>query len=200
MTIQELMLKRFATKKFDPTKNVSDDDLNYILACARLSCSSANTQPWRITVVTNPDVRAKLRAASYGQAQITEASHLLVISTMKDPMVRIQKTADLIATQSGEDSAQSYKKMVMGWLRPTEEANLQWLSRQVYLALQAMILAAIERGIDSCPMEGFDPIAYAEILGQTDAQPTCLLPIGYATQPGFPKTRVPLEDIVTYVR
>ena len=78
MTIHELLLKRFATKKFDPTKKVSDEDLQYVLEAARLSCSSSNTQPWHITVITNPELRAELRPVSYGQAQVTDASHLLV--------------------------------------------------------------------------------------------------------------------------
>lgn len=196
MTIHELLTKRFATKAFDSTKNVSQEDLTYILEAARLSASSGNTQPWKIIVVTNPDLRGKLREAGYGQAQITDASHLLVIATMKDPMVRVNKTTELIAAAAGPQSAENYATMIKGWIRPTEEQNITWLSRQTYLALQAMILAAAEKGIDSCPMEGFNPQAFNEILGLTDCVATTLLPIGYATQPGLPKIRVPLTDIV----
>jgi nitroreductase len=198
MTIHELLLRRFATKKFDPTKKVSDDDLAYILEAARLSCSSANTQPWFITVVTNAELRAKLREAGYGQSQITDASHLLVLSCMKDPMVRIEKTAALIQEKAGAESAEGYKKMVTGWIPATPEGVFGWFKPQTYLALQAMILAAAEKGIDSCPMEGFNPGVFAELLGLTDKTPCALLPIGYAAEPGHPKVRVPMEDIVEY--
>lgn len=196
MTIHELLNKRFATKAFDSTKKVSEEDLNYVLEAAHLSCSSANTQPWKIIVVTNPELRIKLREAGYGQAQIADASHLLVVATMKDPMVRINKTAELIAAASGQEKADGYLNMVKGWIPAAPEAASAWLSRQTYLALQAMILAAIERGIDSCPMEGFSPAKFDEILGLTDCASTSLLTIGYATQPGFAKIRVPLADIV----
>ena len=199
MTIHELLLRRFATKKFDPTKKVSDEDLAYVLEAAHLSCSSLNVQPWQITVITNPELRAKLREASYGQPQVTDASHLLVLSGVKDPMGRINTTAALIEASAGAEGAEAYKKMAMGSLPTGDDAKLQaWLRPQAYLALQAMILAAADRGLDSCPMEGFNPVQYSEILGFTDRVPYALLPLGYALEPGFKKIRVPLEDIVDY--
>ncbi len=198
MTIHELLLKRFATKKFDPTKKVSNDDLAYILEAARLSCSSANTQPWFVTVVTNAELRGKLREAGYGQAQITDASHLLVLSCVIDPSIRINRTVALITEKAGAESAASYRKMVEGWVPKTPEAILGWLKPQVYLALQAMILAAAEKGIDSCPMEGFSSEKFGEILGFKDKVACALLPIGYAAEGGHPKVRVPMEDIVEY--
>jgi nitroreductase / dihydropteridine reductase len=198
MTVHELLLKRYATKKFDATKKVSEEDLNYILEAARLSASSANTQPWFITVVTNSEIRAALLPESYNQPQVVDASHLLVISTIKDPMVRANKTAEIIAAAAGQENADKYLNMAKGWLQKEAGEKLVWLQKQVYIALQAMMLAAIEKGIDSCPMEGFNPAKYAEILELTEVVPTLLLPIGYAAVPGFPKTRVPLEDIVGY--
>lgn len=198
MTIQELLLKRFATKKFDPTKTVSTDDLQYILDCGRLSCSSANTQPWKFIVVSNKELREKLRPASYGQAQITDASHVIVIATMKHLMDHVMITAELIAAKTDQASADKYEQMLKGMTPGTPEAELAWLQRQVYLPLQAMMLAAIERGIDSCPMEGFQPEEYTKILGLTDCVPTALLPIGYAAAPGFEKVRLSLDQIVDY--
>lgn len=196
MTIHELLTKRFATKAFDPSKGVSQEDLEYILEAARLSCSSFNTQPWKIVVVKSSEVREKLRQAAYGQPQITDASYLLVLCTVHDPMPRIETTAAIISQSAGQESADAYKTMVTGFIPKSPEVLFGWLSRQVYLALQAMILAAAERGIDSCPMEGFQSEAFAQILEITDAKPTALLPIGYALQPGHPKVRVPMKDIV----
>lgn len=196
MTIHELLTKRFATKAFDSTKKVSSEDLTYILEAARLSCSSANTQPWKIIVVTNPELRAKIREAGYGQPQITEASHLLVVATMNDPMVRVQQTVEIIAATSGQESADKYKGMVTSLIPQAPEVARAWLARQIYLALQAMMLAGAERGVDSCPMEGFSVEKVTELLGLTDCVATTMLPIGYAAQPGFPKTRVALKDMV----
>ncbi len=196
MTIHELLTARFATKAFDATKKVSDADLAYILEAGRLSCSSFNTQPWKFIVVTNPELRQSLRESGYGQPQITDASHLVVVCTMNDPMVRIDATTALIAQAAGQSSADSYKSMVTGSIPPSPEGKFAWLSRQVYLPLQAMMLAAAEHGIDTCPMEGFSSEAFTEKLGLTDCRPTVLLTIGYAAQPGHPKIRVPLSDII----
>ena len=196
MTIHELLNKRFATKAFDPAKKVSEEDLAYVLEAARLSCSSGNTQPWKIVVVTNSDLRTKIREAGYGQPQITDASHLLVVTTMRDPMVRVNRNVELIMAAAGEEKAKAYLNMVTGWISPDPEKSHAWLARQTYLALQAMILAAAERGLDSCPMEGFDAAKVTEILGLTDAVATTFLTLGYAAQPGLPKVRVPLEEIV----
>lgn len=198
MTIQELLLKRFATKKFDPTKKVSEEDLHYILECGRLSCSSTNSQPWKFVVITNPELRAKLREVSYGQPQVTDASHLIVVATMKHAMDHAAITRALIAEQAGEESAQHYEAMVKGSTPDTPEKELAWLQRQVYLPLQAMIIAAMERGIDSCPMEGFQPEKYSNILELTDCVPTALLTLGYAAAPGFPKVRLSLEQITEF--
>lgn len=196
MTIHELLTKRFATKSFDADKKVSQEDLAYILEAARLSSSSGNTQPWKIIVVTNPALREQLRPASFGQPQVVEASHLLVIATMKDMMAHVNTTGELIAEKAGPENAAKYVNMVKGWARPTQEQTVEWLSRQTYLALQAMMLAAIERDIDSCPMEGFNPAQYNELLGLTDCTATTLLPIGYAKEAGHPKVRIPLTDMV----
>ena len=198
MTIQELLQKRFATKKFDSSKKVSGTDLSYILECGRLSCSSSNTQPWKFIVIINPELREKLRSAAYGQAQITDASHLIVVCTIKHAMDHAQMTVDMIKAQSGEESAKHYEQLVRGSTPGTPEQELSWLKQQVYLPLQAMILAGMERGIDSCPMGGFQSEEFAKILGVTDCVPTVLLTLGYAAAPGFPKMRLPMEAIVEY--
>jgi len=196
MTVHELLLKRFATKKFDPSKKIYEEDLKYILEAARLSASSANTQPWRILVVKNQEVKNKLLPISYNQSQVVDAPVVLVIAIVKDPMIRIQKTAAIIAASSGQTSADAYVQMVKGWIPSDERSKLEWLQRQVYLALQAMMLAAIEKGIDSCPMEGFNSTEYAHVLNLKDEVPTVVLPLGYSLTQGFLKVRVPIEDIV----
>jgi nitroreductase/dihydropteridine reductase len=198
MTIHELLTRRFATKQFDPSKQVADADLDYVLEACRLSASSYNTQPWQVTVVTNPELRAKIRDAAYGQAQVTEASALLVLSAVRHPGARVAETKALIAAHSPE-GAEAFEKMVMGDVnhRPAE-AILPWMQRQVYIALGSMLLAAADRGLDSCPMEGFDPAKVTEILGHTDSVATVLLPIGYAMAPGTPKVRVSKEQFVEY--
>ncbi|MEI7512220.1 MAG: NAD(P)H-dependent oxidoreductase [Candidatus Uhrbacteria bacterium] len=199
MSVLELLNKRFATKKFDSTKTISAEDMAYILECGRVSCSSLNTQPWKIIVVTNPEIRSKLAAAGYNQPQYTEASALLVLCAVKDPMGRVNTTTNLISASAGQEQADGYKNMVTGSLsRMDAPSTAAWLARQTYLCMQALILGAIDRGIDSCPMEGLDTNAWTEILGLQDATVIANIAIGYAAAPGYAKIRVPLEDIVEY--
>lgn len=198
--IQTLLNQRFAAKKFDPTKKVAEDDIQYILECARLSCSSFNIQSWQISVITNPDIRAKLREAAFGQEQVTDASHLFVISSVKDEAGRAHAVADMIRAAGGAEAADAFTQMVLGAAAmKSPEQRVAWLQKQTYLALQVMILAAAERGLDSSPMEGFDPAKFAEILGETETIPTTILAVGYAAAPGRPKMRLPLEQIVKRV-
>jgi len=199
MSVLELLNKRFATKKFNTTKKVSDEDLAYILECGRVSCSSFNVQPWKFVVVSNPEIRAKLAAAGYNQPQFTEASHLIVVCEVKDPTARINRTAELMSAAASAEQAETWKGMVTGaYARMSPEGQAAWLARQTYLSLQAMILGATDKGIDSCPMEGFDAKAWGEILGLEDVTVLANLAIGYAEAPGHTKVRVPLEDIVEY--
>lgn len=197
--IKDLLLQRFATKHFDPHFVVPQGDLDDILECARLSCSSVNIQPWNITVISNPEIRKQLQEASYGQPQIVEASYLILLSAIKDPLSRAERTAKMVAENAGQENADRYLGMVKGSIPKDPVLQTAWLQHQLYLALQAMILAAMERGIDSCPMEGFLPGKYAEILNITNAIPTVVLAIGKAKTPGFAKIRIDLKDLVQYV-
>lgn len=198
MSVLELLNKRFATKKFDTSKKVSDEDLAYILECGRASASSFNVQPWKFVVVTNPELRAKLAEAGYNQAQLTEASHLIVLCAVNDPLPRVDLTHDLIEKASGKEAADAWSGMLKGSIGYKGDALAPWLARQSYLALQAMILGAIDKGIDSCPMEGFDAAKWGELLGLKDATVLANLAIGYAAEAGHPKTRLPLSELVEY--
>jgi nitroreductase len=196
--VHDLLSRRFATKKFDSAKKISEADLDYVLEACRLSASSYNMQPWKVTVVTNPELRAVIGAAAYTQPQVTEASHLLVLSAVRHPKERVEQTATLIAAYSPE-GAEGFRKMVLGDAdnRPAESI-LPWMQRQIYIALGGMMLAAAERGLDTCPMEGFDSAKVTELLGHSDAVATVLLPVGYAAAPGMPKVRISKEQFVEY--
>jgi nitroreductase len=201
--IETLLNQRFATKKFSTMRKVSQEILNYVLECGRLSASSYNSQPWHFTVVTNPDVRKALQAASGGQAQIVEASHLIIVSALKNPMMRVEQTAAALRDVFNAERAAGYTSTMTAVLKNKAENGtlIYWAQRQSYLALQAMLLAAAERGLDSCPMEGFEPERYASILDLTEiAVPTAVLALGYADAPPPPKVRVPIEALVKWVK
>jgi nitroreductase len=168
MVLLEQLNKRYATKKFDASKKISPKDLSTLLEAIRLSASSYGLQAYKVVVVENEAIRKQLRAFAWDQAQITDASQLLVFAyesnfdeTGVDRFIQnISETRNVDAsTLSG------YSDMMKGSLKRPKEQLHNWLSRQPYIALGFGLVAAAQLNIDSCPMEGFDPDQFDEILG-----------------------------------
>ncbi|MEN9655971.1 MAG: hypothetical protein RL311_903 [Bacteroidota bacterium] len=176
---------RYATKKFDATKKISDADLAFLKEAIRLSTSSYGLQPYKVFIVENPELRAKLVAASYGQAQVAEASHLLVFANeLNFGAEGIDQLANNISATRGLplDAIQGYVDYMKGNITglPEEVRNI-WTSKQTYLALGNLLNAAAEIQIDVTPMEGFVPAQVNEILGldKLGLNASLLAPIGY---------------------
>jgi nitroreductase len=161
---------RYATKQFDPNRKISTADWATLEEALRLTPSSGGLQPWKFVVVTDPVVRAKLRPASYGQAQITDASHLVVFIA-KNNLNEADVDAHLqnVAKTQGvpvESLAQLRGMLVGGIVQAMDEAARNaWARNQAYIALGNLLTSAALLGIDACPMEGFDRAQYDEILG-----------------------------------
>lgn len=162
---------RYATKKFDATKKISDADLNILKEAVRLSVSSYGLQPYKVIIVENPELRAKLQPESWGQTQITEASHLFVFANntelgtddVDDYVKTISETRGVPA-----EALDGYSNMMKGAITGlNQDAKNVWTAKQTYLALGNLLNAAAELKIDVTPMEGFAPAAYNEILGLT---------------------------------
>lgn len=176
---------RYATKKMDAAKVVPEAKVDRILEAARLAPTSSGLQPYEIIVVTNPDVRAKIKPVAWGQGQITDGSHLLVFAAWDDYTAeRINKMFDLTNSERGATSEawEDYRKMLLKNYPPRgPEVNFQHAARQAYIGLGfAMVAAALEE-VDSTPMEGFDPDAVDEILNlrARGLRSVVLLPLGY---------------------
>lgn len=149
---------RYATKSFDPTKQLSSEMLDTLTESLRLSASSFGLQPWKFIVVENPETRAKLREASWGQAQITDASHLIVLCKLTSlDATDVEKFVDrTIHTRNAPPEALAdYKNMMLG---SVDRANTTgtvhtWMKDQVYIALGTLLTTAAFLGVDTCPME-----------------------------------------------
>lgn len=191
---------RFATKSFDAEKKVSDTDLNTILEAIRKAPTSLGTQPFHVIRVTNPELRATLRSHGYNQPQITDAAEFLVFCGRNDLEARIDT---IIEAMSGGDSAikatlAPYEQMMRGTIAgKTPEQLMNWSSRQSYIALGFGLAACAELGIDSCPMEGFDPEAFATALElPSHIKPFAALAIGYRKEdPTHPKFRLGADEL-----
>jgi nitroreductase len=162
---------RYATKKFDPARKLSAEEWSKLEAALILAPSSWGIQPYKFVVVTEPELRQKLRAAAFNQPQITDASHLVVFCArtgIED--ADVDHYLDRIVEVRGVDRAQlgdTLGKMMKGDLvtGPRHPHVHQWAARQTYIALGLLLTVASISSIDACPMEGFVPDQFDEILG-----------------------------------
>lgn len=181
----EALKWRYATKKFDAKKKVSDADLNELLEALRLSPSSYGLQPWKFIVITNPELRKNLREHAWNQPQITDASHLIVLATRTDVDEKyVKQYVNEIAKQRGVpvDSLQGYQDMMTGDVKNrSKEAIVEWSKHQTYIALGFLLETAALKQIDACPMEGFDKVKFDEILDlkKKNLTATVLCSVGY---------------------
>lgn len=195
---------RYATKKFDSSKKISTSDLETVLEATRLSASSYGLQPYYLINVEDEEIRKKLQPASWGQTQIVDASHLFVFANKVDfdelwidsylnnvsetrnfPLEKLKGYGDFMKSK-----LTSLPKVTKG----------EWAIRQVYLALGNAMQAAAELKIDTCPMEGFEPEKYNQILGLNDKglNAAVVLTLGYRSEEdqtqNFAKVRNPKEE------
>jgi len=208
--LHEKLNWRYATKKMDPSKAVSQDKVDRILEAAQLAPTSSGLQPFEIILVTNPEVKAKLREAAYGQAQITDGSHVLVFAAWDNyTEARIDSVMNDVANVRGgvSDALTSYYAGLKATYLPrSEEENYQHAARQAYIAFGIAVTAAAFEQVDSTPMEGFEPAKVDEILGlrARGLRSVTLLPLGYRAAEGdwlagAKKVRRPIEDLVSKV-
>ena len=160
---------RYATKKFNTDKKLSEDDVQRLVKSIQLSASSYGLQPYEVFVISDEETKAKLKPAAWNQSQITDASHLFVFAGLKkldenyiDSYVEnISKIRDIQV----QDLSALKEKLVANIVEKPEENQKIWAQKQAYLALGNLLSAAAHLKIDTCPMEGFDEQEFDKILG-----------------------------------
>lgn len=209
MNILKSLEWRYATKAFDPSKKVSEEDFNELLEVLRLTPSSIGFQPWKFIVVRNPEIRAQLREHAWGQPQVTDASHLIVFASKKaitenDVNKLVETTA---AIQGVEVSAlEGLRNMASGSLNMPAEQMEIWNSNQTYIALGSLLTACALKEIDACPMEGFNKEEFERILGSAveGYKIRAICPVGYRSADDRAATRKKVryakEDIITEIK
>ena len=200
---------RYATKKFDPARKIAPDLWAGLEQAAALSPSSYGLQPWKFVVVTDPEVRKKLHPASWNQPQILDASHLVVFAAKNPPTPadverHVARTEQVRGLTPGV--LDDLKKRILGSLsRMTEKDAHAWAARQCYIALGVFLSACALAGVDVCPMEGFQPEKYDEILGLAakGLSAVVIATAGYrhADDPAakFAKSRFPVDEVIERV-
>ena len=194
-TILQAHHARFACKKFDPDKKISDEDLRFILEIARLSPSSIGSEPWKFVVVKDETLRQALKPICWNQDQITRASDLVVILSKNENHLVNEGYLEELVDRKG--LSQYAKSFVLGLPSIGE-----WTKKQCYIALGNIMSSAAMMGIDSCPIEGFDsPEAVGKALGIDPRyyDVAVMVALGYRDMPITPKTRLPFDDVVTFL-
>ena len=167
--IQEALEWRYATKKFDASKKISDQDWKTLTESLKLAPSSYGVQPWKFLVIENPQVREQLKPVSWGQTQVTDASHYVVFlykEGIDEAYINqyINRIAEVRNTSL--ESLQGYKEMMINNLVKAPEEKIRvWSQRQAYIAMGFLLETAALLKIDTTPMEGFSPSDYDRILG-----------------------------------
>ena len=198
---------RHACKIFDETKEISDEDMNYILEAARKSPSSFGMEPWKFLVITNEELKAKLRPVCWNQIQITSCSHLVVILAAIDDVKPEFGVVErkFRRREMPQEKLDMYLGLYSSHLKNTlssDENILAWTAKQTYIALGNMMSAAAIKGIDSCPIEGFEKEKVEEILALDTKkyQLSVIVPFGYRINEQSSQLREKFEDIVEFIK
>ena len=177
---------RYAVKKFDPSKKIDESTWKTIEDALVLTPSSYGLQPWKFIVITDKAVMQKLTFASWGQKQIEECSHLVVIA-VKEKMdeEHVNHYVKSIIDQRGVDplELEGLRKMMISDIvnGPRSEVAFEWAARQAYIALGNLLTVTAVLGVDTCPMEGINPAKYDDIIGLsgTGFKTVVACPVGY---------------------
>lgn len=175
----EALTWRYATKAFDPARKIPAAEWKALEDALILSPSSYGLQPWKFLVITDAATRQKLLPLSWNQKQVTDCSHFVVFTGRTDVATQdVEKLIQTISRVQKRDASSlgMYRDMMMGDLvnGPRHAVITEWISRQVYIALGNFMTSSAVLGIDTCPMEGLDPVKYDEALGLKGS--------GYATK------------------
>jgi nitroreductase len=185
MSFIESLQWRYAAKKMDPSQAVPADKVERIIEAARLAPTSSGLQPFELIVVTNPELREKLKGAALGQSQVVDGSHVLIFAAWDTyTPERINEAFDLVNSERGfiNEGWENYRKYLLASYPARDaEVNFQHCAKQAYIALGMALAAAAIEHVDSTPMEGFNPDAVDEILGlrAKGLRSVALLPLGY---------------------
>lgn len=210
MSLLEKLNWRYASKAMNG-QVVPQEKVDNIIEAARLAPTSSGLQPFEVYVITNPEIKEKIKGAAYNQSVVTDCSHLLVFAAWDTYTAeRINHMFDLTNEKRGftNEGFEAYRKnLLANYTAKSAEDNYQHAAKQAYIAFGMSLAAAAFEGVDATPMEGFNPAAVDEILGlkAKGLKSTLLLPLGYRDVEkdwlaGLVKVRKSNEDFVTVIQ
>ena len=171
-TLLQALHWRYATKKFDPARKIPADTWQALEHALVLSPSSVGLQPWKFLIITDPALKARLVPAAWNQSQVADCSHFVVFTVRRDiGAEHVDRHIARMAEVRGvtAESLGGFRQMITSNLEKAraEQRLDTWQAHQVYIALGQFMASAAVLGVDTCPMEGFEPEKFDEILSLT---------------------------------
>ncbi len=209
MNLIEQLKWRYATKRFDPNRKLTHEQLHTILEAVNLSASSLGLQPYRIFVVEDSEVRKDLRLAARNQSQVTDASHIFVFAVKTNlSAADVAEFVRRVSQKRGiplEELAEYQNRLISSVESRSIENRTAWAARQAYIALGFLLVTCAVENIDACPMEGFSPEEFDRILGLTEKGLTAVVmaAVGFRSSGDkyqyMAKVRHEISDLYSFV-
>jgi len=210
MTLIEKLNWRYAAKKYDTSKSVPVETVEKIVEAVRLTASSSGLQPYELLVISNKELREKIKAVANNQAQITDCSHLIVFAAWDTYTAqRINDCFDMTEEVRNfrSEAGTAYRQMLLkNFTARDPEVNYNHAAKQAYIGLGTALIAAAEEGVDATPMEGFDAKGLDEVLNlkEKGLRSAVIMAVGYRNADEdwllkLKKVRRPKESFITWI-
>lgn len=209
MDIIDCLKNRYATKKFDTTQKVANQKIQKLKEAFQLTPTSYNLQPIKMVVVENKELQEKLVPYCFGQRQVADASHLLVLcidtSDIEQQIERKFEIEKQIRGTSDEVLSKFKNNLLSSFQSKSEPELSTMMQQQIYIVLGTLLAVCATENIDSCPMQGFEPKKIDEILNLKEhkLQSTLLLAVGHRADNDFisrlPKVRKSLKELIVKI-
>jgi len=199
MHVFEAIKTRRAVKHYDPKHRLTDEELNTLLSLALLSPTAFNIQNWRFVLVKDPDLRREIRKVAWDQAQVTDASLLIVLCA---DLKSWEKEPQRYWRNATEEVKDFIVPAIDGYYRGKDQVQRDEAMRSCGIAAQTLMLAARAMGYDSCPMDGFDYDAVGKLINlPKDHVVAMFVVVGKAVKEAWPRGgQLPLEEVLVIDR
>lgn len=197
MNVTEAIIERRSIKSFDPHHRMTDEEINKLLALGMLSPTAFNIQHSRFVVITDPTLRQKIRAVSWNQAQVEEASLLIIVTV---DLKAWEKQPERYWANAPKEVQDILVPAIGHYYTGKEQVQRDEGMRSGGMAAMTLMLAAKEMGYDTCPMDGFDFDAVSKLINlPEDHTPVMFVTVGKALQPARPRSgQLNMDEVVIY--
>ena len=197
MNVTQAITERRSVKAFDPQHRMSEQEINQLMSLAMLSPTAFNIQNWRFVLVTDPVLRQQIRAASWNQAQVEEASLLIVLTADLNAWAKQPERYWKNAPKAASDVL---VPMIGQYYQSNDQVQRDEAMPSCGMAATTLMLAAKEMGYDTCPMDGFDFAAVSKLLNlPADHIPTMFVVVGKALKAAAPRGgQLAMDEVVVY--